>query len=126
MWAHAEYIKLLRSIADRRVFDLIPLVADRYLNRRGRSDLEIWKPMRQVRAVAAGQVLRVQADAPFALEWSADLWQTANRTEATITRLGVSYVDLPVAAGQRAPFRFTFFWTNAGRWEGRDYEVRVG
>jgi hypothetical protein len=29
MWAHAEYIKLLRSVRDRQVFDLIPVLADR-------------------------------------------------------------------------------------------------
>ena len=33
MWAHAEYIKLLRSVSDGRVFDLIPEVAHRYLGR---------------------------------------------------------------------------------------------
>jgi glucoamylase len=41
MWAHAEYIKLLRSLHDEQVFDRIPAVADRYLNKRGRSDLEV-------------------------------------------------------------------------------------
>ena len=35
-WAHAEYIKLVRSAADGQVFDLIPEVADRYRNRRRR------------------------------------------------------------------------------------------
>jgi glucoamylase len=125
MWAHAEYVKLLRTIADRRVFDLIPLVAERYLNRRGRSDLEIWKPMRRVPTVTPGQVLRVQAEEPFALQWSPDLWQTVNRTVSVPTRMGVTYVDIPVEEAQRAPFRFTFFWTGRGRWEGRDYEVRV-
>ena len=30
LWAHAEYIKLVRSAADGQVFDLIPEVADRY------------------------------------------------------------------------------------------------
>ena len=50
MWAHAEYIKLLRSIADGEVFDLIPEVAERYLNGRGRKDLKIWKRNRMVPA----------------------------------------------------------------------------
>jgi glucoamylase len=125
MWAHAEYVKLLRTIADGRIFDTIPIVAERYLGRQGRSDLEIWKPMRQVRAVEPGQVLRIQAEAPFALHWSSDLWQTVNHSAATMTRLGVAYVDLPVGPAQQAPFRFTFHWTTDGRWEGRDYEVRV-
>ena len=34
LWAHAEYLKLVRSAADGQVFDLIPEVADRYRNRR--------------------------------------------------------------------------------------------
>jgi len=41
MWAHAEYIKLLRSAADGKVFDLIPEVADRYLS--GGSAANRWK-----------------------------------------------------------------------------------
>ena len=31
MWAHAEYIKLLRSASDRQVYDVIPEVRQRYL-----------------------------------------------------------------------------------------------
>ena len=30
VWAHAEYLKLLRSVADGKVFDRISVVADRY------------------------------------------------------------------------------------------------
>ena len=62
MWAHAEYIKLLRSAADGQVFDLIPEVAERYLsNRNPRHFFEVWKHNRQVRCVKNSQTLRVQA-----------------------------------------------------------------
>ena len=55
MWAHAEYIKLLRSASDGKVFDLIPEVADRYLGRRqGHPLFEVWKPNRQVSRVKKG------------------------------------------------------------------------
>jgi hypothetical protein len=37
MWAHAEYIKLLRSTADGKVYDAIPEVAERYLGTRERN-----------------------------------------------------------------------------------------
>ena len=30
MWAHAEYIKLVRSAHDGEIFDLVPEVASRY------------------------------------------------------------------------------------------------
>jgi hypothetical protein len=55
MWAHAEYIKLLRSAMDGQVFDVIPVVADRYQGKKGREDLEIWKPVRQVSRIGPGQ-----------------------------------------------------------------------
>ena len=52
MWAHAEYIKLLRSVADGRVFDLIPEVAERYLSGRNtRHRFEVWKHNRQVSSI---------------------------------------------------------------------------
>lgn len=124
MWAHAEYIKLLRSVYDGQVFDLIPEVKDRYIvNRKGCKPLEIWKPNRQVCQVKAGYTLRIQAPASFLLHWSRDDWQTVKDTPSSFTALGIEYVDIPVPRSQSAPIRFTFFWTETGRWEGRDYEV---
>jgi glucoamylase len=125
MWAHAEYIKLLRSVADGRVFDRIPVVADRYLAGRGRKDLEVWKPTRRVRRVAPGQTLRIQAPAAFRLHWTADDWRSAEDAAATPSGLGISFVDIPIGRAQQAPVRFTFFWTDRERWEGRDYSVEV-
>jgi glucoamylase len=76
MWAHAEYVKLLRSVSDGRVFDLIPEVAERYLGDRKACQLfEIWKPNRRVRFVKKGYTLRVQAPASFRLHWTGDEWR---------------------------------------------------
>ena len=125
MWAHAEYIKLLRSARDGKVWDLIPDVAKRYLGRRAqRSQFEIWKPMRQVSRVRKGFVLRVQAPGSFRLHWTVDEWQTVQDTDSSGTILGVEYVDIPTAGRKR--IQFTFFWHATDSWEGRDYEVEVG
>ena len=126
MWAHAEYIKLLRSAFDGQVFDFIPEVANRYLgDRRACNLLEIWKPNRQVCAVKKGYTLRIQAPAPFRLHWSRDEWQTVEDTPSFPTALGIEFVDIPIPPTQRAPIRFTFFWPASDRWEGRDYEVAI-
>ncbi len=126
-WAHAEYLKLVRSTADGQVFDLIPEVADRYGPRRAVQPPapEIWKFNRQVREMSAGRTLRIQAPAPFRLRWSGDEWRGARDACSTPTGLGVEFVDVPVALGQQAPIRFTFLWTDVGRWEGRDFQVIV-
>jgi len=125
MWAHAEYIKLLRSVADGGVFDLIPEVAERYLGKRGRHDLEVWKRNRQVQSVPAGSVLRVQSRDPFTLHWSIDEWKKPVDTVSQTTAIGIHFVDIAVAPDHRAPILFTFLWRNDSRWEGRDYKVAV-
>ena len=85
-WAHAEYIKLVRSAADGQVFDLIPEVADRYRSRRKAPPLEIWKFNRQVRSLPAGGTLRIQAASPFRLHWTRDEWKQAHDTDSTVHR----------------------------------------
>jgi glucoamylase len=125
MWAHAEYIKLLRSVADGRVFDLIAEVADRYTRPRKRRPLEVWKENRQLRSIRAGITLRIQAAQPFVLHWGRGDWSQPTDTRATATSVGISFVDLEIAAGERAPVLFTFHWLEPDRWEGRDYTVEV-
>ncbi len=125
MWAHAEYIKLLRSVSDGQVFDLIPEVAGRYRTARPRTALEVWKFNRRVRAIPAGVRLRIITPAPFILHWSFGEWTTVTDTRSNPTGLGLDFVDIEVSPDQRGPIRFTFFWVGEQRWEGRDYAVEV-
>ncbi len=125
MWAHAEYIKLLRSAADGRVFDLIPEVAERYQRPRSRKVIEFWKFNRHARSVAPGATLRIQAGTPFILHWTRDDWQSSTDTAATMTPLGIGHVDIEVGRSQRAPIRFTFYWKETGQWQDQDFAVQV-
>jgi glucoamylase len=117
MWAHAEYIKLLRSVNDGAIFDLIPIVAARYHGQQGRKDLEIWKSTRQVRAMAAGAVLRVVSAGAFRLRWSLDgvaAGQSLQESASTASGLGPEFVDIPTRAGQASTLRFSFQEHDAG------------
>ena len=125
MWAHAEYVRLLRSVIDNKIFDRIDIVAERYCNDRPRPVIEIWKMDRQVRKVAAGGLLRIQGEAPFVLHWSDDQWTTVRDTVSTPTALGIEYVDLQVDSKQKAPLLFTFRWSLDNRWQGVNYTVQV-
>jgi glucoamylase len=126
MWAHSEYIKLVRSAVDGQVFDRVPEVADRYLAQPRRvKKLEIWKFNHQVSAMTPGQTLRIQNRLPFRLRWTLDEWQTTTDTDCTAVPPLRDYVDIEVPPDQQAPIRFTFFWLGADRWEGRDFEVRI-
>ncbi len=125
VWAHAEYVKLLRSKADGRVFDRIPEVAKRYARGRTREAFEVWTPKRRIRSVKAGSRLRILASAEFTLRLSLDEWKTARDVAGTTTALGASFVDVLVPPSQRVPLRFTFLWLDGDRWEGRDSQVAV-
>ena len=125
MWAHAEYVKLLRSTADGRVYDAIPEVAARYLGKRGkRKQFDLWKPNRQIRFMRAGDILRVHGEAPFTLHWSSDDWKSIRETTSIRNALKIDYVDLTdVVTLPATCIRFTFHWTNDNRWEEKDYAV---
>jgi glucoamylase len=126
MWAHAEYLKLSRSIEDNQVFDLIEPVASRYQSASYDPEpLEIWKFNRQIRAIPAGTKLRLQASTPFQLHWSPDNWTNVHDTSSVSTALGIHYVDLVTGADTSATLRFTFYWTSESRWEGKDYELAL-
>jgi glucoamylase len=125
MWAHAEYVKLLRSVVDNKIFDRIDPVAERYCNDKPRPVIEVWKMNHQIRKVAAGALLRIQASSPFHLHWSDDEWNTARDTSSIPTSLGLEYADIQVDAAQKAPLKFTFYWPLDNQWQGKDYAVEV-
>ncbi len=125
MWAHAEYIKLLRSTRDDAVFDRIPEVAARYAaGRRDQVERQVWKPNRRCPTVPAGAILRVQAGASFSLVWTDNEWVDTYATPGADSELGVWFVDIDIDPAQQAPIRFTFHWGD-GHWEGWDHAVEV-
>ncbi|WP_036481065.1 glycoside hydrolase family 15 protein [Myxosarcina sp. GI1] len=112
LWSHSEYIKLLRSAADGRVFDYIPEVGDRYDSRTDCQLLEIWKPNRQINRVKPNYTLRIQDKNAFQLEWSVDKWQTRHKQDSVATVLNINYVDLSIAPEQSLPIYFSFLNRN--------------
>jgi glucoamylase len=127
VWAHAEYIKLLRSLRDGRVFDTPPVTVQRYQVDNVRSPFAFWRFSHKCRRIPLGSVLRVEVLAPALIHWSCDEWRTSQDTETTDSHLGMHFADLPVAAlPAGSVIRFTIYWTDARRWEGSDFEIAVG
>ena len=126
VWAHAEYLKLCRSLRDKAIFDRPPQTVERYLVNKATSQLVIWRFNNKVRSMAAGGALRVETLDPAVVHWSADGWNTVHDTPTRDTTLGMHLSDLDtgnVRAGGRV--YFTFYWPADDRWEGRDFFVCV-
>jgi glucoamylase len=125
-WAHAEYLKLRRSVLEGRVFDAPPQTAARYLSGdppRGRA---LWRANHRCSAIEPGRELRVELAAPATVRWSVDDWTSVHDSPTRDTGLGVHLCDLPTRElDPGARVRFTFQWREPARWEGRDYAVEV-
>jgi glucoamylase len=125
-WAHAEHIKLLRSLADGRIFDMPPQAHRRYQVEGVRSHLCVWRFNQKARSVTAGSVLRVEVLAAASVHWSSDGWRTTRDTPTRDSGLGIHYADLDTGAlPAGAEAIFTFYWPSAERWEGVDWRVAI-
>jgi glucoamylase len=115
-WAHAEYIKLVRSISDQRVFDLIAPVRARYAARDQRDSipLEIWSRKRPIQSIPRGSRLRVIAGARFTLRWTSNEWEDQIEAVSLGTRLGVWFVDVPPSTPSRLRLRLSSDETDEG------------
>jgi glucoamylase len=127
VWAHSEYLKLLRSAHDRKVVDCIPVVEDRYAKgNHPPSHIEVFKVLRrQIRRIPAGKNLRITSAARFQVTWTADNWKTQCALDSTQLGYAGSFADLPTSAGQRGVLSFTLFWPDENRWEGRNFDVEI-
>ncbi len=126
VWAHAEYIKLLRSLRDGHVFDTPSHTVRRYQVEKQGSPFVIWRFNHRCRVIPAGLTLRLEFLAPARVRWSPDGWRSIRDADTVDTGLGVHVADLSTAGlAPGSLLRMTFFWTASGQWEGRDYEVQI-
>lgn len=126
VWAHSEYLKLCRSIRDKAVFDTPPQTTERYLKNNTRSGYDFWRFSRKLKRISKKKKLRIETGAPCSVHWSANGWKTAKDTLSKDTGVGMYMADINlsrVKAGGK--IMFTFFWTESGNWEGKDFEVEV-
>ncbi|RUU13000.1 glucan 1,4-alpha-glucosidase [Mesorhizobium sp. USDA-HM6] len=127
VWAHAEHIKLLRSLRDGKVFDMPPQGVERYIKRKTVSAFRLWRFNNKIRSIPAGKVLRVELTARGVVHWSSDKWLTVQDDKTTENAFGVHLVDLTVAdLPPGSTIVFTFFWPEASRWENVDFTVDIG
>ena len=125
-WAHAEHVKLLRSLADGRVFDMPPQPRERYQVQGVRPRHTIWRFNNKCRRLPAGRILRIELLSTASVHWSVDGWRTVQDTPTEDSGLGVYFADLDTAGLKSGDaIVFTLYWPAQDRWEGNDYDLAV-
>ena len=137
VWAHAEYLKLLCSAVDGKVFDRIDPVYERYSGpdsgNKPRRKLEIYSLRRPIQRMAAGGTLRIADENRFDLVWSTDGWQTTHT--AVSHALGSSGFSADIVLDPNliavdpkrdgAGLSWTLHWPDQQRWLGYNVEVKI-
>jgi len=124
-WAHAEHLKLLRSLADGVMFDLPPQPVRRYQHNRQAPRVRPWRPDWRTPRIPAGRVLRIELPQPSVVAWSMDAGRTHNETPTRDTGLGVHVVELPAAQALDS-IAFTWRGAAADARNGETFVVAVG
>jgi glucoamylase len=132
VWAHAEYLKLLRSAADGRVFDRIKAVEDRYAvakeKRTFSNHIEIFEPGRPICSLLSGHTLRIVDRESFYAVYTYDNWATTLRVESRSVGFSGSFVDISTGADQIGKIMFTLAYPvedQQDRWLGRNIDVAI-
>jgi glucoamylase len=125
VWAHAEYVKLLRSATDGRVFERIAAVEARYCRGKRENGIEIFRLDRRISSLRPGKKMRILSNEEFLLVWSGDDWKTVHSTESRHIRCGGYMVDIATTPQQTGRISFTFQWLEQNRWEGRNFDVEL-
>jgi glucoamylase len=126
VWAHSEYIKLVRSLKDGKIFDQPSATVRRYQVEKRAAGIHEWRYNNKCRSIPAGKNLRIALLSPALVHWSKDDWQTTNDVNTRNTGVGIHTADLPADAlplGRTVVF--TFYWTGTGQWEGADFSVTI-
>jgi glucoamylase len=126
VWAHAEHIKLLRSLKDGAVFDMPPQGEERYIRNNTVASFRSWRFNHKITSMPAGKVLRIEVLARATVHWSTDDWTTSHDSTTKKNAFGIHLADLPIAeVDPGASLVFTFFWLDAGHWENMDFTIVI-
>ncbi|WKZ33792.1 MAG: glucan 1,4-alpha-glucosidase [Thermodesulfobacteriota bacterium] len=124
--AHAEYIKLLRSMHDRQCFDMIKEARERYVECLTSFSVAEWKKGMEIGSAKSSEAVRITSPREAHIVWTTDHWATRNEEPLKGTGLGIWHRDFE--AGKLKPgarLVFTFRYADTGEWEGRDFEIGI-
>lgn len=121
VWTHSEYIRLLRSLQDEKVFSTPIQTTERYLKKKVKPKVALWQLKAQFSSIPKGLKLRIQLPHASRLKFSKDGWKTHEEVDLKPNGFGGWYKDFEMPS----QFEFTIFWLDENRWEEKNYSIGV-
>lgn len=125
IWAHAEYVKLCASIANKKIFDLPDYTVERYIIAGMPAKTDIWRIDLPCHYLAKGNNLRIETRSVVKVVWTTDNWHTHNETNSQTKCLDICHTDIPAKRITGSTFEFTLYWMDEKRWEGRNFSLNI-
>ena len=125
VWAHAEYVKLLKSRQLGHPYDQPTATWKRYQGKRPAIMHAIWLPQDQILKINGGQTLFIVLYEPSIIHWSINGWQTAQFMETRDTGIGLYLVELETQKVNSGQIVFTTQRIDTGVWLGHNYIIVI-
>ncbi|MEO7358837.1 MAG: glycoside hydrolase family 15 protein [Gemmatimonadaceae bacterium] len=126
VWAHSEYVKVLRSLKEKRVFDCPVQTLQRYVEQQNVPRVCAWTLKEQTLVCVQGRALRLDFDRKAVVHWSSDGWATTADAIAVRVHDGLYSAELAAAGvASGGTVQFTIYWPDELRWQGADFAVVV-
>jgi glucoamylase len=126
VWGHAEYVKLLRSLADGHVFDMPAACVRRYVKSKHEPRCRPWREDCPATQIRAGRVLRLDLLEPATVLYSRDGWKSQAEIATRDAGFGL-FTAVIATEGIKPGERVVFTWRREadGVWRGRNFEVAI-
>lgn len=126
VWAHAEFLKLLRARREKRPIELLNSVEKHLRGKVAELGTWHWRTDTPFDALPANRDLLIEMESPFVLHMGFDGWQAVEDRSSKILPFGRHGVRLrkDELAGKRV-LDFTRYFSLDSKWEGNDHHVSI-
>lgn len=121
VWAHAEFVELVYSMALERPFDRPEAAWQRYHGVRPTPEAAIWTPALPIAQIAIGQTLYLLLPRPACVHHGVSDRQRVGDVDTVDTGLSLHAARLPTSELTGSSWiDFTLLWSVEARWEGTE------
>jgi glucoamylase len=126
VWAHAEFLKLLRARREKRPIELLNSVEKHLRGKVAEVGTWHWRTDTPFDALPANRDLLVEMENPFVLHMGFDGWQAVEDRPSSALPFGRHGVRLRKheLAGKRT-LDFTRYFSRESTWEGNDHHISI-
>ncbi len=122
VWAHAEYLKLVRSLNDKKVYDCPKQTLKRYCGKKPNTHLQIWKPNHRIKDLDPSKTLRIEVFEPCTILYTIGTKKAEDQMKDS--NLGLYYIDIKPNTW-RKNHKIQFRFANHSKFKKKSFTIRV-